>query len=271
VFHTEDEATENYLPMHPSCLDILGLYITGRRNCSNNLTILDKDSLHLALSAFKDHCVKQPDPDYLRAKRCQDWTWMCRAGEEVLVADPGLPEPGFNVESNLACAYLQADIRGGILAARRELIPPQTAASLSARVKSDLFRKLPLELVFNISELLDDSSLFKWCTASWSVHSALRVNHRFWRHRITKISMPWLVELVPLLGNERVMRGVELKGLFCDLKRMVSPNTPIGGPLMRVANRRRVWDLCEVIAKIYELEEMFGWLWSDDSDGDSEF
>jgi hypothetical protein len=245
---------EQHFPIHLSCLELLYFHITGRRKYFDKPERLDTVALHFALYGVREDIANMgPHPGLELADFCQAGVWWCFRGFEMLVADPSLPDTYFDLGSNSVAAHLRALIScGGSASSTRNYITPATAASLSSRVKADPFRGLPLELVFSISEFLHDSDLFAWCTASWPVHSALRVNDRFWCHRITKISMPWLVEVVPLLEDDELMSGVDVKGLLCMLDRLMPVSGKMGGPLMGAANRRRIWGVCEDIGFMYD-------------------
>jgi hypothetical protein len=122
------------------------------------------------------------------------------------VANPKLDWPAIgseNAPSNPATSELRAFIASqASTGATRTFLSPKTATALSSRVKTDPLGSLPLELLLEITNHLSDSSLFALCSASWTTHSILCTNARFWRHRIRRVSMPWLVELFPLLDDD---------------------------------------------------------------------
>jgi hypothetical protein len=240
---------DQYYAIHQSCLDLLRLHIASDGSDFDDPDGLDTAALHFALYALRnDLAGVGPHPGLMYAVGCQTDFWLSIPGFEMLVANPALPDPNSDPNSNPVTVYLRSLISGGeSTLPTRNYIPPQTAAILPAKVKLDPFCRLPLELLFNLSEYLDDLSLLQWCTASWTVHSALRVNNRFWHRRITNISMPWLKEIVHLLDDEELMSGVDVKGLLCWLDGLTAPAPGLPKPLIGVANRRRIWAICEFI------------------------
>ncbi|KAG7284197.1 hypothetical protein NEMBOFW57_010560 [Staphylotrichum longicolle] len=169
-----------------------------------------------------------------------------------LISYPGLPESNNVVQPNPVTSDLQALLCDPLVfIPPRKLILPDAAAAISSRVKADAFCQLPLELLHKITDLLEDSSLFSLCSASWVVHAATRADGQFWRRRITRISMPWLPEAVPLLNDKELMTKMDVKAVLNGLNR-VTKKWHIGeGPRWNVMNRRRIWNVCEVVGQEY--------------------
>jgi hypothetical protein len=181
---------------------------------------------------------------YPFAKNFQETEWECSRGYEFLVAPP------FS-DDDPASRFLRVFISHG-RDFKRSFIQSGTATKLTSKVTADPFRCIPYDILFRITTLLDDASLFALCNASWATHSELRENAQFWRHRIRRVSMPWLIEAEELLGDTELMHGVDLKGLLCALNRITAPRVGKTWPLICVANRRRIWDMCGIIGGMYD-------------------
>jgi hypothetical protein len=252
-------------PMHSSCLELFAMYITGYRLNINRLVLslgpfsgsgsdcLDKDALYFALRILGDGCVGSLPVSYgPLADTCQQLLWESRRGYECLVANPSVEQtddidkPWLATPSNLVRTVLRNHISrsGGFT---RTFL----SYDLSSKVKFDRFSKLPYDVLCKITHFLDDKSLMSLCSASWHVNCTFRHDSRFWRHRIKRVSMPWLLEVVPLLQDQELMKGVDLKGLLCSLDELTRPRVGMTGIMMGVANRRRIWDVCRIIGEEY--------------------
>ena len=249
LFHGLDG---DHFSLHIPCLELFSFYITRHRGLNLHSLEFDKDALYAALVSLRSLSQWDLTKTFQPILDTSFYIWAAQRGLEFLAADPGLPDPNSSFEPNPITSHLRALIsRGDSTLVSRACILPETAASLSSRVKADPFKPLPIEILFKISGLLNDQSLFALSTASWTVHSALRDNYRFWRHRIMRVSMPWLPEVVPLLDYELMRSGADVKGLLCGLMKLTRGRAGMKGPMTNLANRRRVWSLLEVIGKKY--------------------
>ncbi len=249
LFHGLDG---DHFSLHTSCLELFSFYITRRRGLNLHSLEFDKDALYSALVSIRSLSQWDLNKTFQHILDTSFYIWAAQRGLEFLAADPGLPGPNSSFEPNPITSHLRALIsRGDSTLVSRACILPETAASLSSSVEADPFSPLPFEIIFNISGLLDDQSLFALCTASWTTHSALRDNYRFWRHRVMRVSMPWLPEVVPLLDHELMGSGAGVKRLLCGLTKLTRGRAGMKGPMMNLANRRRIWSLLEVIGGKY--------------------
>jgi hypothetical protein len=245
-----------YFPVHQPCLELFGLHMKGRQTSHRDFLGLDRDALWRAFYLFMERHRAELIAPYGLAYRCQRDVWWSRRGLEFLVANPKLDWPATGSEnrtSNPATSELGAFIvsQASSTGATRTFLSPETATALSAKVKTDALGNLPLELLLEMTNHLDDGSLFALCSASWTIYSALRTDTLFWRQRIRRVSMPWLVELFPLLDDADLMKGVDTKALLCGLDRLTQPREGMRGALMGVANRRRIWENCEELGTVY--------------------
>jgi hypothetical protein len=84
--------------------------------------------------------------------------------------------------------------------------------------------------------------------ASWPVHSATRSN-AFWKQLI-QWDMPWLWEFQEATAADQVQE-TDFKKLYLDLNRMTEPKLHLRSPFLGLANRRRVWGVCQQLADLY--------------------
>jgi hypothetical protein len=59
--------------------------------------------------------------------------------------------------------------------------------------------------------------------------------------------LPWLWELEPNL----ILDIIDAKGLYLWLDKVTTPRFGMEGPFMGIANRRRIWRVCEEVKKVY--------------------
>ncbi|KAK7749343.1 hypothetical protein SLS62_008195 [Diatrype stigma] len=241
-------------PFHKPCLDILAWVLTGapdRHRLGLGGTL---DRLYGALFAHP-HISCALALDYGGPQHDQFWT--CARGQgEVFVADPlpSLPPKSQKVPKAL-----------------RDFLALQMPTGSSGNGSgdgTDPFARLPLELLRAVAELLSPRQLAALATASRAVHRALRRDRGFWRAYVRR-RMPWFRELHELLGEDGGDDAVDghteeergekksLAGLVYWADRETRAWNTDGGtmghprPLIGVANRRRIWGVCEQFADSY--------------------
>lgn len=212
-------------------------------------TKLDKDALYLALdkiSVYLDapHALDIEYPFVKLVRRCQEANWACYRGYEFLVAHP-LPSHAEDPAKNAPLLFLRRFISSRSDGFTRTFIDLDSATKLSSKVKSDPFGKLPYDMVYRITEPIDDKSLFNLSTASWVIHATLRDNQQFWRHRRGLRRQKCCSE------TRNRCAGSNIKGLLCHLNKVTMPKEALKGDVMGIADRRRIWGACEVISSMY--------------------
>ena len=228
-----------YFPVHMPCLEVLCGYLTpGTPRPYLNLR-LDEDALYLAFLALMEGSKNSLMIGYGAAEDAQAQYWMSKAGQEHVVAHPRI-----NLDQWEVLSLLKRTIA---TAKPREFL----TADLGEKVRHDPFRSVPYDIMFKLSNLLDDASLFSLCSASWTAHCYLRGNMKFWRHRMTRISMPWFDEIFPLLRNEKLMRRKDWKSVMAELNALIMGQHGTRGVLMGIKNRKRIWGQCRVIGREY--------------------
>jgi len=181
------------------------------------------------LSGFK--CL---DLDYGPISgNCQFWETI--SGEEFSVRDPNdIPD-------------MEEFLQNEILSNSFKI--PKANLSIRQKVAKDPLGALPYDILHLICSHLPRESLVSLITASWPVFVATRHNNGFWKQRIRQ-EMPWFWELQELIAKCDY-RDVDFKDLYLWLDKATIPRSGIAGMLLAIANRRRIWGVCEKIGDKY--------------------
>ncbi|KAL0262037.1 hypothetical protein SLS55_003472 [Diplodia seriata] len=234
-------------PIHEPCLKLLTRVLCGNDNIDN----LDKDTLYHIISGLMGWDL--PKLDYGEPSVEHDQWWWSKPGEEtanakMMVIYP-LSNPTF---TTLLRNTVSTD--DFALPTPPGTTDPATSASLSARVRRDPFARLPYDITHQILLLLPAEAVPRLATASYPVHAAVRSSARnpgFWRQALRRC-MPWFWELHVLMRHGTVdPEETDFKGLFLWLEACTRPRRGLEGPFMGVANRRRVWGVCEQYDALY--------------------
>ncbi|KAK4177170.1 hypothetical protein QBC36DRAFT_327644 [Triangularia setosa] len=231
-------------PVHMPCLKILCQILTGRPTPYENPK-LDKDALFFAMNSMADYVGGALNITYSPDQKRIPQYWESLPGNEYIHANPLSTESPHHqrVLGLVSNAIKTSHDRKYVM------------TDLAPKVKSDRFSKLPYDLIYVITRLLPDRDLFSLCSASYIVHKHLAQNGGFWRHRLTKISMPWFEEALDVFsssGNEDGLKGKSWRAVMCALQELLcSEKLGKQGPLMGVYNRRRIWGCCQEIARQY--------------------
>jgi hypothetical protein len=230
-YHDFDNQCNPVFPFHWCCYELLSKALTG----TTDVAKIDKDLLFNVMKELAPDYTSRLDLDYGNPGPPQEQFWDSNPGEEFLVAHP------MN-ESDLA-NQLVTLIAGGDF----NLSPANL--DLGPRVKHDPFAKLPYDLVYKISCILPLKALLDLGKVSWPVQSAFQNNSSFWKERI-KGAMPWFFELHELIDSE-AFEGINFKALLAWADKMTTAKVGMTGPSMGIANRRRIWGVCEELAERY--------------------
>ncbi|SPQ26221.1 9561db44-f022-46d9-829f-60848b735ce3 [Thermothielavioides terrestris] len=227
-------------PFHHGCLDILTQVLTGSTDAAN----LNKDALYDAMSGLHDVSKKWPigqclNLDYGNVEG-RDRRWRSIPGEEFSVTDPA-------PTAELAKTLRRCIIEHGFG------IGPDSLGSVIPRQPQvrDPFSRLPVEILQYIFRFLPGHDLLAVLKASWIAFLATRSN-QFWK-RFLKQDMPWLTELWPLLEDYTQGGDHELnyRAQYLWLDHATLPRYGLDGPFLALANRRRIWGVCEQLALPY--------------------
>lgn len=132
------------------------------------------------------------------------------------------------------------------------LIPKYRGAGEPAvdwsKVRADPFYFLPYGVLSQVLSYLPAASVVALRVASVPVADVTRSEH-FWR-RLLRREMPWFWELLGLLDRP-LPADLGFRRLYFELEARTTPQYGLTGPLLAVANRRRIWAVCEQLAAPY--------------------
>ncbi|KAI5459512.1 hypothetical protein BGZ63DRAFT_254009 [Mariannaea sp. PMI_226] len=221
-------------PFHWCCFEILCKVLTGTTDTNG----IDKDLLYrICLDLDGEERHRLPNIDYGNPGPLASQYWETEAGKEFVVINPmktprALAELITSTVTSIACNQ------------------PQSFVDLTSSVQYDPFTNLPVDLVEDIAFLLSPTDLIQLLNGSWAVFSALNNNSGFWT-RCIRSGMPWFFEAHDFLDQSDQLDGKTLKMMYLWLDQMTSPRLYMSGPFMGIANRRRVWYVCEQLADKY--------------------
>lgn len=227
VFSYADGEWPAVFPFHPECFDILTSVITG----STNTDLLDKDILYRVMADISSRT--RLDLDY-GAISGNEQFWDSIPGEEFSVKDPS-DIPGVK-------GFLQDKLSS------KSFKIPKWNLDLRRKVVKDPLGALPYDILHLICSYLPGQSVVLLITASIPV-SLATANNQFWKQRIQR-DMPWFWELQELIA-ESDYPDIDFRGLYLWLDKMTTPRFGMQGILIAIANRRRIWGVCEKIRGMY--------------------
>jgi hypothetical protein len=132
----------------------------------------------------------------------------------------------------------------------RNLERPPTLFNLGSKVRKDAFMNLPHDIVDLLCENLPSAGVLALRQASWHVFESTW-DSSFWRRMIRRELLPWFWELEVLLKTCLSPERNDAKDLYLWLDKVTTPMLGLGGPFMSIANRRRIWQVCDQIKKLY--------------------
>jgi hypothetical protein len=109
------------------------------------------------------------------------------------------------------------------------------------------FSRLPPEPRLQIFAMLTGRDLFALPTVSRPAFLATR-RPGFWKWLIGQ-HMPWLTGVLPLCAEPE--HRYTYKAVYVFLSEATVPRFGMNGPLLPLANGRRIWDVCEQLAAHY--------------------
>jgi hypothetical protein len=138
----------------------------------------------------------------------------------------------------------------------RSILPARLFASyatppdLTHKVRNDPFRVLSYDAVLGIFDFLSTPEILAVMTASYQVLHMTR-DAMFWEYMLRKRVSPWFWELNGLIASRTLPATLDYKGLFLWLHTATMPEVGCYGKLMGIANRRRIWDVCQQLVPLY--------------------
>ncbi|KAH7026441.1 uncharacterized protein B0I36DRAFT_330666 [Microdochium trichocladiopsis] len=224
-------------PFHKPCYDVLARLLSRDKEMSAGET----ERLYQAMRTLGEDCGVALDLDYRLEGQEYEQFWVVQRGKEYTVTSPA--------ESPAVLMHLQSVLQKNCF--RQSSVDDASTGSL--REGQDLFRNLPREILHSIVAYLENDQLPQLLMASRQVRAALRHDNGFWRLRIQN-TMAWFFELLGYLDHHEsgVVRELDLKRVFEWANTSSKGCMGMKGPLMVVANRRRIWETaCTAIQKVY--------------------
>lgn len=230
----ECDDVKRVFPFHKQCYKLLARVLTGSENTREiNRAVLFK--------VFGDFVSEErrgySTLDYSDAEKGHDQSWQAVPGYEYTVINPEWRE----------------SLVGDIFEVIRHDKFAETPSSLHLghKVRWDPFQQLPEPLLRDILDYLDNESLLKLRQASWGIFDLTRYNRSFWESRIRN-NMPYFEELGETVTTRREsLEGQDFRKIIIWAEEASKPRVGISGFLMAVANRRRIWGVCEKVAPRY--------------------
>ncbi|KAH6695150.1 hypothetical protein F5X68DRAFT_272602 [Plectosphaerella plurivora] len=267
---------EPVYPVHTTCQAILETFLTASylesgNEDSDDVDSGDEDSEDVGYDVDSD--VDEPDLDVLHTvfraldsnSPINQSTLLGIQYHEPLMPYLGPRESGASIltplwnsvprwEFLLANPFLEDrdgprtdEVRADL---KRSFRLPSTTADLSARAGNDILTSIPRELLDQISSSVDNGTLLRLTQASWHIHQALHDNHGFWQARL-RTHMGWFPELQAYLEDPWPGLTQHPKALFLWAMRATESKPGLRGPYLRIANRRRIWYICDQITDQY--------------------
>lgn len=126
---------------------------------------------------------------------------------------------------------------------------PLEQSDLSHKVQNDVFTKLPYDILHLIFLHLSTSDMLSLIHASYSVCSATR-STSFWKSQIRTRILPWFWEIEDLFDST-FPTDFNFKGTFLWLEKLTRAEFGMIGPFLGLANRRRIWNVCQELVPSY--------------------
>ncbi|KAH8810880.1 hypothetical protein F5884DRAFT_897414 [Xylogone sp. PMI_703] len=219
-------------PFHWCCYELLTIALTGDSNCSS----VNKDVLYDIFQELSEPYTSRLNLDFDDPAPPREQFWLSREGEELFVANPSLTPELLDFTKTI---FTTTDIEF-----------PSLRENLTTPVAYNPFEKLPYDIIYRICSFSPPKTIISFIMTSKSLLSDYHQNNNFWQQWI-KCKMPWFFELLSLLDNSDVMKGKDMMGIFSWANKTTFPRTYTAGPFMSIANRRRIWSLCDQLKDMY--------------------
>ncbi|KAF2124355.1 hypothetical protein P153DRAFT_390389 [Dothidotthia symphoricarpi CBS 119687] len=234
-YHSWDSGEEVAFPFHEACYDILArsLGYTHSRD-------IDKDLMYSVMAQNSAGDKGGLEVDY-GSTRGGEQFWESRSGEEYLVCDPG-PTTGLQnvLQSMLPAKLFDND---------------STPLEFSHKVHQDPLSILPYDVLHGVFEYMSLKDTLSLMQASWYVFTSTR-EPAFWKQMMVLQIFPWFWESRTLLTDTIYPPDFDFKGLVLWLDKATTPEFGLAGPLKGIANRRRIWNVCQELVTYY-IEKIF--------------
>ncbi|CAP78995.1 Pc06g00020 [Penicillium rubens Wisconsin 54-1255] len=163
--------------------------------------------------------------------------WCTTKGQEILVVNPvRIPQ----LDSDLDVIMKSLEKKGS---------PHQNSQS------EDIFNILPIELRREVFKHLSVGSILAVKAASLAMHTTT-LPRGLWNHRL-RSEMPWLWEIHDIDVLQSQESEYKASNLLLDIQTKSQYTSDNDGYILGLANRRRIWGVCEQIRSRY-MEKLKG-------------
>ncbi len=221
-------------PFHGCCYELLARVLA--RGGSGGSAAVDKERLFAAMWALWTEHGRYVTLglDYCGAEEAQNPWWACIPGDEYLVVQPA--------HADGLVAPMRQMLAGDAFRLGGRRRPPPPAPPCSTGCRTSCWRPC------------STCSTTRPCWPSTpprgAAHAALHGNNGFWTRRFRQ-TMPWFSEALDVLDGAADLRRTDLKRFYLWARSVSRPRRFVRGPFMAVANRRRIWGVCEQINARY--------------------
>ncbi|KAF1954959.1 hypothetical protein CC80DRAFT_493347 [Byssothecium circinans] len=209
-------------PMHEACWSILAQRLLNH----SDGTRINRAAMFSTLDRLQDqhNSFRDLNLDYGDIEG-PDQIWICQPGQEYIVCNPG-----FNVLTTQEILKILPTTQ------------PTPSLDLTGKVRNDPFRRLPYDILLMVMPYLPAKQRIALMNASWHVHMQTR-NTSFWTWMIRKDVLPWFPELKQVFSDPQFSpTNFNFKDVYFYLRHATNTKTNMQGPLMGIANRRRIWN-----------------------------
>lgn len=129
------------------------------------------------------------------------------------------------------------------------LLLAEPQPDLFLKVQHDPLTILPFDILHTVMDHLPVQDALSLMQASYHVCTTTR-EPTFWRSIIRTHLAPWFWEIENLVTGDEIS-GLHYKRLFLWLDKVTESKPGMRDPFMGVANRRRIWTVCGLVAGAY--------------------
>lgn len=235
----EDEPPPMCFPFHQDCFQLLERCITGSSPAS---PALHKLTLFEVMRGLLDRSVLHPyalNIDYGQPRPPIGQYWICHPGEEIFVAQPtATPRLLEHMRYTLSKEAFQLQL--------------YAIVSPSLKDRDQPFSCLSYDILHQVVDFLPTRDIISLIVASPLARRLLLPNLTLWWGRINQ-DMPWFYELRQVITEIEDASGkrIDLRKVWSWAQIVSYPTQFMRGEYMGLANRRRIWTPCSILAALY--------------------
>jgi hypothetical protein len=232
AYHAYESKTDlPAFPIHEACYKIL-----TKRVATKDRKKVNKDVLYAVMLQNNSDLGRCLTLDYGSVDSAEQF-WESYAGEEWFAADPAT-KPGID------------EVVKSMLPAKLFDRPCALPLDLAHKVRQDPLTALPYDLLHGIFTELSLKDILSLMKASWHVFESTR-DPAFWKLMIREHIVSFFWDLKDMFKNTTFPETFDWKGAFQWLNEITKGTFALEGPMMSIANRRRIWNVCNQLAPLY--------------------